>query len=169
MWKMLKKAWNVWYEWSIPKQIISAGLALFIIASLMPYRKQQPVESPPVQQESYSTTQHKPAHKTTPPKEIQKTDTSKQQTTESTKPKESSSESVDFKYKFKQDLPRITGMESVIILDTLNMSKQGGFVFVQCKATLNNQPAQIEAMYYDTGKIIQMKVNGKVIYNDTSE
>lgn len=76
----------------------------------------------------------------------------------------------NYKYIFKQDLPRITGAECIINMNTLDMNWIGkDFVIFHCTALLNGTPTQIEALYYASdGKLIQMKTNNEVIFHDTS-
>jgi len=74
----------------------------------------------------------------------------------------------NYKYIFKQDLPRITGANCMIYMDTLEMNRMGNdFVIFHCTASLDGKPSQIEALYYASdGKLVQMKANGEVIFHD---
>lgn len=74
----------------------------------------------------------------------------------------------NYKYIFKQDLPRITGAKCVIDMNTLEMDRMGeDFVIFHCTALLNGNTSKIEALYYaSSGKLIQMKRDGKVIFHD---
>lgn len=80
-------------------------------------------------------------------------------------------QSPNYKYIFKQDLPRITGAECVIDASTLEMNKMGNdFVIFHCTASIGGKPSQVEALYFSSdGKLMQMKVNNEVIFHEPSK
>ena len=71
---------------------------------------------------------------------------------------------VNYKYALSQDLPKISGCESVIDLNTMEIHHVGESAFVSCRALLNGEPCDIFAMYDSSGKIYQLKINNHAVY-----
>ena len=71
---------------------------------------------------------------------------------------------VNYKYALSQDLPKISGCESVIDLNTMEIHRVGEDAFVSCRALLNGEPCDIFAMYDSSGKIYQLKINNHAVY-----
>lgn len=71
---------------------------------------------------------------------------------------------VNYKYALSQDLPKISGCESVIDVNTMEIHHVGEDAFVSCRALLNGEPCDIFAMYDGQGKIYQLKINNHAVY-----